>query len=75
MTRMRAGYLGSLVVEQLLRCAPSVAKIMCLVRPKGKQSGQDRVSALLNKPLFAHLDKAGDIGTQDRQPAASLQFD
>ena len=39
-----------------------VAKVLCIVRPKGKQTAQERLTALLNKPLFAHLDKADDIG-------------
>ena len=49
------GFVGSLVLEQLLRTCPEIAKIYVIVRQKHGISGQDRFHKMLNtNPLF-HL--------------------
>jgi hypothetical protein len=47
------GYIGSLVVEQLLRTT-AVSRIFLLVRSKRGASGQERIAKLLHSGLF-HL--------------------
>lgn len=46
------GYIGSLVVEHLLRSVPDVAKIYLLIRSKGGKPAQARLDRLLNSGLF-----------------------
>ena len=49
------GFVGSLVLEQLLRTCPEIAKIYVIVRQKHGVSGQDRLHKMLQtNPLF-HL--------------------
>ena len=48
------GYVGSVVLEQLLRCS-SVGRVYCLLRPKKGSSAQARLQSLFQtNPLF-HL--------------------
>ena len=54
------GYLGSVVLEQLLRCVPGVVRVYVLVRPRGALSAQARVQRLFGSGLFHMLrDKPG----------------
>lgn len=46
------GYIGSLVVEQLLRTVPDVAKIYLIIRSKGGNPAKARLERLLNSGLF-----------------------
>ena len=58
------GFVGSVMIEQLLRLVPDVGTIFMLVCPKGGASGEQRIDNLLNKAaLFDSLRvgaKAGD---------------
>ena len=49
------GYVGSVLIEQLLRCVPELAAIQMLVRPKYGVDPADRIDKLLEKPLFDAL--------------------
>lgn len=49
------GYVGSVLIEQLLRCVPELAAIQMLVRPKYGVDPADRIDRLLEKPLFDAL--------------------
>lgn len=50
------GFVGSVLIEQLLRLVPDVGTIFMLVRPKAGVSGEGRIDALLNKAaLFDSL--------------------
>lgn len=46
------GYIGSLVVEQLLRTVPGVGRIYLLIRGKRGNPAQARLDRLLNSGLF-----------------------
>lgn len=46
-----SGYIGSVVLEQLLRTT-NVARVYLLLRPRRGQSIQQRAKALLQGPLF-----------------------
>lgn len=46
-----SGYIGSVVLEQLLRTT-NVARVFLLLRPRRGQSIQQRAKALLQGPLF-----------------------
>lgn len=48
------GYIGSLVLEQLLRTCPNVSCVLVLIRTKRDVSAQDRLQSLLDHELF-HL--------------------
>ncbi|MDQ1513601.1 MAG: alcohol-forming fatty acyl-CoA reductase, partial [Microbacteriaceae bacterium] len=45
------GFVGQALLERLLVSSPD-ARISVLVRPKGGRSGQQRLTALLGKPVF-----------------------
>ena len=47
------GYVGSLVLEQLLRCCPKAGPVYVMVRAKGGLTAHTRILKLLNGPLFA----------------------
>lgn len=50
------GFVGSVMIEQLLRLVPDVGTIFMLVRPKAGASGEQRIDNLLNKAaLFDSL--------------------
>ena len=50
------GFVGSLVLEQLLRTCPEIAKIYVIVRQKHGVSGQDRFHKMVHtNPLFCLL--------------------
>jgi fatty acyl-CoA reductase len=50
------GFLGSIILEQLLRCSPGVDTIYVLARGKGKQTAEERITHLLQtSPLFKRL--------------------
>ena len=49
------GFVGSVVIEQLLRLVPDVGTIFVLVRPKAGADPSARLDALLAKPLFDSL--------------------
>ncbi|WP_432548578.1 SDR family oxidoreductase [Kineococcus sp. SYSU DK004] len=51
------GFIGEALVQRLLVDLPGT-RVVVLVRPKPGQSGEDRVRALLRKPIFA---AAGDV--------------
>eukprot|EP00210_Caulerpa_lentillifera_P002675 g2555.t1 len=70
------GFVGSLVLEQLLRLCPSVKRVYVLARGKRDQSAKDRIQSLLDSGVFNLLwDKPevlakvevipGDIGTEN----------
>lgn len=60
------GFVGSVIVEQLLRCVPDVGTIFMLVRPKGELSGEDRLEKLLSKAaLFDALRVGAKPGDGD----------
>jgi alcohol-forming fatty acyl-CoA reductase len=45
------GFVGQAVLERLLADLPDT-RVAVLVRPKGRQTGRDRLSKLLDKPVF-----------------------
>ena len=50
------GFLGSCILEQLLRCSPNVQEVYVLVRGKGSLLAEDRIKNLLdNSILFKSL--------------------
>ncbi|CAL5224937.1 g7706 [Coccomyxa viridis] len=50
-----SGYVGSVVLEQLLRFAPDVARIYMLIRGKRGVTGEQRLDNLLKRDLFCKL--------------------
>eukprot|EP00884_Botryococcus_braunii_P002713 jgi/Botrbrau1/12442/Bobra.0094s0011.1 len=57
-----SGYLGSLVLEQLLRLCPDVAKVYIIVRPKQGRDAQQRLNKILQGILFRKLQpQLGEI--------------
>eukprot|EP00884_Botryococcus_braunii_P019626 jgi/Botrbrau1/6347/Bobra.0098s0006.1 len=46
------GYVGSVVIEQLLRLVPDLRKIYILIRKKRGKTGEQRLDELLAKKLF-----------------------
>ncbi|BDA50523.1 probable fatty acyl-CoA reductase 1 [Coccomyxa sp. Obi] len=56
------GFVGSVVLEQILRVCPTVKRIYVLIRDKKGQSGNDRIDFLLHKrPLFHMHWKDGRV--------------
>lgn len=54
------GFLGQALLQALLESDPHVA-VTALVRPRGTQSGHDRLRRLLGKPVFASwIDRDGE---------------
>ena len=49
------GFVGSVIIEQLLRLVPDLGTVFVLVRPKAGAAPDDRLEALLAKPLFDAL--------------------
>lgn len=49
------GFLGTLLVEKLLRCCPHLRKLILLVRGKGSQSVQERVNNYFSEDIFDTL--------------------
>jgi thioester reductase-like protein len=49
------GFVGSVVIEQLLRLVPDVGTIFILARPKAGAAPAARLDALLQKALFDSL--------------------
>ncbi|XP_039314065.1 putative fatty acyl-CoA reductase CG5065 isoform X2 [Solenopsis invicta] len=46
------GFLGKVLIEKLLRCAPNLAHIYMLVRPKKGKDPKHRLDEIFNSPLF-----------------------
>ncbi|EIE20590.1 hypothetical protein COCSUDRAFT_48572 [Coccomyxa subellipsoidea C-169] len=56
------GFVGSVVLEQILRVCPTVKRIYVLIREKRGQSGDERIDFLLHKrPLFHMHWKDGRV--------------
>ncbi|KAG1674664.1 hypothetical protein FOA52_007188 [Chlamydomonas sp. UWO 241] len=54
------GYLGSLVMEQALRCCPGVSQIFVLARGKRGVSAEERINRMIDtSPLFQRVREAG----------------
>lgn len=51
------GYIGSLVLEQLLRVCPNVSRVLLLIRSKRGVPPHDRMQSLLHHELFHLLDQ------------------
>ncbi len=49
------GFVGEALLQRLLSDAPEV-RITVLVRPRGSTSGEERIEALLKKPIFEGCD-------------------
>ena len=49
------GFVGSVIIEQLLRLVPDLGTVFVLVRPKAGAAPDARLEALLAKPLFDAL--------------------
>jgi HAD superfamily hydrolase (TIGR01490 family) len=56
------GFLGQALLEKLLSAYPST-RVSVLIRPRGAQSGQDRLDDLLRKPVFQRW--RGEIGDDE----------
>ena len=59
--------MGSVVLEQLLRFAPDVARIYMLIRGKRGCSGEQRLDNLLQRDLFCKL-RNGDEFPEEVTP-------
>ena len=55
------GYVGSLVLEQLLRVCSDVSRVLVLVRPKQGRSPVERLRRLLGSGLFHQLWRQPDV--------------
>ena len=49
------GFVGEALLQRLLSDAPET-RITVLVRPRGSTSGEERIEALLKKPIFEGCD-------------------
>ena len=56
-----SGYVGSVVLEQLLRFSPDVTRIYMLIRGKRGNSGEQRLDNLLKRDLFCKLRNGDDF--------------
>lgn len=71
------GFVGSLVLEQLLRTCPDVHKVFVIVRQKHSISGPDRVQNMLHSHPLYHLVRAqmhlknSVLGVQDTKVTAA----
>jgi HAD superfamily hydrolase (TIGR01490 family) len=52
------GFVGEALLTRIVRDLPST-RVVALVRPKGSQSGRDRLAALMAKPTFDGADVEG----------------
>jgi fatty acyl-CoA reductase len=55
------GFVGSLVLEQLLRLCPTVRRVYVLARGKKNQSAETRIQSLLDSGVFNLLWKKPDV--------------
>lgn len=51
------GFIGKVLIEKLLRCCPELECIYCLIRPKNKQTIQNRLDEITSSKLFDRLRK------------------
>lgn len=51
------GFMGKVLLEKLLRSCPGVTKLYVLLRPKGKNSVNERLDLLLKTQIFDYLKK------------------
>lgn len=51
------GFIGKVLLEKLLRSCPEVAAIYCIIRPKNKQTVEERLAEITNSRLFDRLRK------------------
>ncbi|XP_055899843.1 fatty acyl-CoA reductase 1-like [Biomphalaria glabrata] len=51
------GFIGKVLIEKLLRSCPDLECVYCLIRPKNKQTIQDRLDEITNSKLFDRLRK------------------
>ncbi|CAL8472356.1 g11899 [Coccomyxa elongata] len=70
-----SGYVGSVVLEQLLRFCPDVAQIYLLIRGKRGNSGEQRLDALLARPLFHLHRKSGEFPSEVRRKLVVVNGD
>ena len=69
------GFVGEALLHLLLSEVPDV-KIAVLVRPEGPTSGEDRIRALLGKPIFAAAaDAAGGVEALVRERLEVVEGD
>ena len=69
------GFVGEALLHRLLGAVPGLT-ISALVRPKGSQSGQDRMLQVLRKPIYAETVKAyGDATALLEQRVRVLEGD
>ena len=66
--------MGSVVLEQLLRFAPDVARIYMLIRGKRGSSGEQRLDNLLQRDLFCKLRNGDEFPEEvTTQPCSSAR--
>ena len=64
--------MGSVVLEQLLRFAPDVARIYMLIRGKRGCSGEQRLDNLLQRDLFCKLRNGDEFPEEVTPQCCSL---
>ncbi|WP_119066934.1 HAD-IB family hydrolase [Rubrobacter indicoceani] len=72
------GFLGTAMVEKILRSLPSIEKLYLLVRPSGSKSGQRRIEEdLFASQAFANLreQRAGDFESYARGKVRAVEGD
>uniref|UniRef100_A0A2C9JZG6 Fatty acyl-CoA reductase n=1 Tax=Biomphalaria glabrata TaxID=6526 RepID=A0A2C9JZG6_BIOGL len=52
------GFIGKVLIEKLLRSCPDLECVYCLIRPKNKQTIQDRLDEITNSKAFVHVSTA-----------------
>lgn len=59
-----SGFMGKVLVEKLLRSCPGIASIYLLMRPKRGADINERLSEIINGPLFDKLrrERPNDLG-------------
>lgn len=65
------GFVGEALLQRILSDLPTTS-VVALVRPKGGQSGRDRIAQMLRKPTFSGIAMPDDEGDLDAGVAATL---
>ncbi|XP_014249306.1 fatty acyl-CoA reductase wat-like [Cimex lectularius] len=53
------GFIGSVLVEKLLRCCPNIGKIYLLLREKRNKSAEERIEKIFDNEIFSKVKKMG----------------
>eukprot|EP00884_Botryococcus_braunii_P013428 jgi/Botrbrau1/22086/Bobra.0206s0013.1 len=69
------GFVGSVVLEQLLRVSPGIKAIYLIVRPKRNASAEERVASLLRRALFQKLYVDNQLPAEVRRKVITLTGD